>query len=247
MNKKTRTLIEKYVHENIDSFHLSRIARLKSLTLNDVIKNKNPYLFRAKNLNYAPELMVALLDARLSSSEEGSFGGFLENLAVYVAEITGDGQKSAAEGIDIEVNRENVRYLIAVKSGRNWGNASQHAALRQNFKRAVRVIKQGRYVGQLQPTLGICYGKFKTVYTGEHLHIGGQSFWHLISGDKNLYIDLIEPLGHEAKKHDEAFQDEKDKTYNRLTREFMNEYCEEKTGAIDWPKLVEFVSGNMPA
>lgn len=245
MNKKTRTLIERYVHENIDSFHLRRIERLKKLTLDTVIKNKNPYLFRAKNLTLAADLMTALLDARLSSSEEGLFGGFLESLAIYVAEITGGGQKSAAEGIDVEVTRKDTRYLIAVKSGRNWGNASQHAALRQNFKRAVKVIKQGRYVGQIQPTLGICYGKFKTVNTGEYLHVGGQSFWHLISGDENLYIDLIEPLGYEAEKHDKVFKDEKDNTYNRLTREFMIGYCDEQSGAIDWPKLVRFVSGNM--
>jgi len=83
------------------------------------------------------------------------------------------------------------------------------------------------------------------VNNGEYLHIGGQSFWHLISGDKHLYIDLIEPLGHEAEKHDKAFNEEKDNTYNRLTREFMIQYCDEQTGAINWPKLVEFVSGNM--
>ncbi len=66
-------------------------------------------------------------------------------------------------------------------------------------------------------------------------------------GDKNLYIDLIEPLGHEAEKHDKIFRDEKDNTYNRLTREFMIGYCDEQTGGIDWPKLVRFVSGNMPS
>ena len=111
----------------------------------------------------------------------------------------------------------------------------------------MKVIKQGRHVGQLQPTLGICYGNFGTVNNGTYLHIGGQSFWHLISGDKNLYIDLIEPLGHEAEKHDKLFKEEKDNTYNRLTREFMIAYCDEGSGAIDWPKLVRFVSGNMPA
>ena len=82
---------------------------------------------------------------------------------------------------------------------------------------------------------------------GLYLHIGGQSFWHLISVDKNLYLDLIEPLGHEAEKHDKIFKEEKDNTYNRLTREFMIGYCDEQSGAIDWAKLVRFVSGNMPS
>ena len=244
MDKQTNQLIKTFVNDNIDAFHVTRIERLRKLKLNLVLKSKNPYLFRAKNLTLAPDLMSALLDARLSSSEEGSFGGFLEDLAVYVTQITGGGQKSAAEGIDIEVNRKNIRYLIAVKSGKNWGNSSQHAALKRSFKTAVKVIRQSKHVGSLQPTLVICYGNFQTTNNGEFLHIGGQSFWHLISGDPNLYIDIVEPLGYKSEEHDKNFKIEKDKTYNRLIREFTNSYCD-RAGAIDWAKLVQFVSGNM--
>lgn len=214
------------------------------MRLKSVLKNKNPYLFRAKNLNSASDLISALLDARLSSSEEGTFGSFLEDLAIFVAEITGGGVKSAAQGIDIESVRNSVRYLIAVKSGRNWGNADQHKRLRENFKTAMRVIKQSRHSANLQPTLGICYGNFKTVNNGSYLHIGGQSFWHLISGDKQLYIDLIEPLGVEAERHNDLFNLEKTAAYNRLIREFTVEYCD-KHGNINWTKLVQFVSGNL--
>jgi hypothetical protein len=244
MNEKTRELIRNYVVENIDTFHLERIKRLRNLKLNNVLKNKNPYLFRCKNLNLAADLMTAVLDARLSSSEEGSFGSFLEHLAIYVSEITGGGFKSAAEGIDIELVRGKTRYLVAVKSGKNWGNSTQYATLKRNFRRAIQVIHQARPREQVQPTLGICYGNFRTKHTGDYLHIGGQSFWHLISGDRNLYIDLIEPLGYKAEDHDAIFRQEKDNTYNRLIREFANEYCD-PSGAIDWAKLVGFVSGNM--
>jgi hypothetical protein len=244
MNSKTRRSIARYVRENIDRFHGDRIDRIKSLKLNDVLRNKNPYLFRAKNLNSASDLITALLDARLSSSEEGTFGGFLEDLAIFVAETTGGGVKSAAHGIDIESVRKNVRYLIAVKSGKNWGNSDQHRRLKENFRIAVKVIKQSRHAGNVQPTLGICYGNFKTVNNGIYLHIGGQSFWHLISGDEQLYIDLIEPLGEEAEKHNELFNIEKAAAYNRLIREFTITYCD-KDGSIDWAKLVQFVSGNL--
>src|ERR1041384_6555139 len=152
MNAKNRRSIARYVKDNIDSFHTNRIERIKLLKLRDVLKNKNPYLFRAKNLNSSTDLLTALLDARLSSSEEGTFGGFLEDLAIFVAEITGGGIKSAAQGIDIESVRKNVRYLIAVKSGKNWGNADQHRKLRDNFKTAVKVLRQSKHAGNLQPT-----------------------------------------------------------------------------------------------
>lgn len=56
--------------------------------------------------------------------------------------------------------------------------------------------------------------------------------------------DLIEPLGHEAELHNKRFKEEKDATYNRSTREFTNQYCD-KDGRINWPRLVEFVSGNL--
>lgn len=244
MNQKTKDKIQEYVSDNIDVFHRNRIERIQALKLDEVLRNKNPYLFRAKNVNRAADLVSAIMDARLSSSEEGSFGGFLEDLAVYVAELTGGGQKSAAEGIDIDLARGKVRYLIAVKSGKNWGNADQHKALKRNFQRAVRVIRQGTKKADLRPTLGICYGSFRTTDTGEYLHIGGQSFWHLISGDRNLYIDIVEPLGFKAEEHNRRFTQEKDNVYTRMTREFIAEYCD-PTGAINWSKLVEFVSGNL--
>jgi len=246
MDAETRDLIQQYVHENIDSFHAKRLDNIKGLKLKLVLASKNPYLFRAKNLNSATALVAALLDARLSSSEEGSFGGFLEDLAIYVASITGGGQKSTAEGIDIELTRADVRYLIAVKSGRNWGNQGQHNDLKDNFRKAVKVLKQSKHTGEVQPTLGICYGKFKTVNNGEYLHIGGQSFWHLLSGDRKLFVDLIDPLGHEAEAHAERFETEKGATYTRLTAEFIEAFCDAEY-KIDWPKLVCFVSQNLPA
>ena len=193
----------------------------------------------------AADLVAAILDARLSSSEEGSFGGFLEDLAIYVAQATGGAAKSAAKGIDIELVRDQTRYLIAVKSGNNWGNSGQHADLRENFRNAVKVIQQSRHAGTVLPTLGICYGKFKTKHTGLYLHIGGQSFWELISGDREIYVDLIEPLSYEAERYNKLFKEEKSKIYNLFTLEFMKTYCT-ASGEIDWPKLVRFVSSNLP-
>ena len=71
-------------------------------------------------------------------------------------------------------------------------------------------------------------------------------FRHLISGDPDLYVDIIEPLGYEAKKHNDAYLEAKAVAYNVLTREFLERFCL-PTGQIDWPKLVEFNSGNLPA
>lgn len=244
MDPKLLKKVDAFVRENIVKFHEWRAENIGRITLDTLISNKNPYLFRAKNLNVASDLISALLAARLSSAEEGKFGEFLEDLAIFVAAESAGGDKSGIEGIDIELTRGGVRYLIAVKSGKKWGNAQSKAKQTQDFKRAVKVIRQSKHAANVQPILGICYGNFHTADNGTYMHIGGQSFWHLLSGDSNLYIDIIEPLGHEARKHDEAFKEHVASLTNRLTHEFTEKYCQ-KNGAIDWGRLVHAVSGNM--
>ena len=136
-----------------------------------------------------------------------------------------------------------MRYLIAVKSGKAWGNSTQHKKLREHFKSAVRVLRQNKAVGEIQPTLGICYGRFKTVNDGAVLKIGGQSFWELISGEPELYMDIIEPIGHRAKEFNDAFEVNRGNAENRMAREFIERFCA-ADGSIDWPKIVTLVSKN---
>jgi len=96
----------------------------------------------------------------------------------------------------------------------------------------------------VQPVLGICYGKFKTVNNGEYLKIGGQDFWEFISGDPRFFIDVIEPVGYEAEAHNSLYLEEKARTYNRFIRDFTITYCDQ-SGQIDWEKLVRFNSENI--
>ena len=91
----------------------------------DVIKRKNPYLFKAKNINTAQDFVKTILDAFLSSQEEGIFGGFLEELAIFICSEVYGGQKSSAEGIDLEFEKDSIRYIVSIKSGPNWENSSQ--------------------------------------------------------------------------------------------------------------------------
>ena len=92
--------------------------------------------------------------------------------------------------------------------------------------------------------LGICYGKTRTTDNGLYLKIAGQSFWHFISDDPNLYIDVIEPIGYRAKEHNETFLKRKAALENRFTSKFIQDFCD-PAGAIDWEKVVTFNSGNL--
>jgi hypothetical protein len=143
----------------------------------------------------------------------------------------------------LEFFNNGVHYVISVKSGPSWGNSSQQDKLEQDLKNAVTRVKQSKRGINVQPVLGICYGKTKTSYLRGYMKVVGQNFWYLISENRNLYTDIIEPVGYKAKEHNETFKDEKNKVVNLFTHQFFERFCEDN-GAIDWVKLVEFNSGN---
>ena len=242
MNPLCLDELNTYVNENIVRFHEARIASLEGLKLPRLLK-KNPYLFRAKNITTAGQLIGGLVDAFLSSSEEKLFGDFLEELAIFIAGQTCNGHKSAAPGVDLEFVNKAIYYLVSVKSGPNWGNSSQQSKLAEDLQKATTRVKQSRHGANVQPVLGICYGRTRTNYLRGYLKVVGQNFWYLISDNEDLYADIIEPIGYRAKQHNDAFDAEKGRLTNRFTREFIDSFCGE-SGAIDWVKLVEFSSGN---
>jgi len=243
MAKITISNITEFVNANIKTFHRNKLKSLQEINLKKLLQKKNPYLFKAKNITVAHDLVANVLDAFLSSSEEKLFGDFLEELAIFISAKTYSGRKSAATGIDLEFSNAGAHYLVSVKSGPNWGNSSQQKKQESDFQTALRVLKQSSHTLNVQPVLGICYGKVKTSCLRGYQKVVGQNFWYLISGNENLYTDIIEPLGHKAKQHNARFLDLRDKLINLFTQEFTTEFC--KDGVIDWKKLVQFNSGNL--
>lgn len=235
--------LTEFVNQNIGIFHQSKLSTIESINLKKLLSKKNPYLFKAKNITIAGDLVTNILDAFLSSSEEKLFGDFLEELAIFISHKTCGGKKSAATGIDLEFENQGTIYLVSVKSGPNWGNSSQQKKQEVDFQNALKVLKQSKHRTNVLPVLGICYGKVKTSHVRGYLKVVGQNFWYLISEDENLYTDIIEPLGHKAKQHNVKFLKQKSKIINLFTQEFLTDFCDQ--GIINWKKLVEFNSGNL--
>jgi hypothetical protein len=243
--------MERIFRRQVEQFVLAKfleIDRLRAATVAEsglvpLLQATNPYLECVRHHQSSVGIVRGLVDIATKSIETETFEKFLTDLATFVSEQKCNGRKSGITGIDIELEREGVRYLIAVKSGNAWGNATQHKKLGDNFQTAVRVLKQNPGMGAVQPTLGICYGRFKTVNNGAFLHIGGQSFWELLSYEPDLYMDLIEPIGYRAKQFNEEFEDNRNKALNRMVREFTERFCL-ADGTIDWPKIVTLVSKN---
>jgi hypothetical protein len=233
--------ITKFIEENIPEFHRKRLESLAKLKLQRVLQRKNPYLYKAKFVTSAPELVKVILDAHLSSQEEAIFGGFLEGLAIFICERVFLGKKSSAEGIDLEFERDGICYIVSIKSGPNWGNSGQIKKMRQNFSQAKRILGTNTSAKNIVAVNGCCYGQDRVEEKSDYVKKCGQSFWSFISGDDQLYTTIIEPLGHKAKERNEAFQVEYGKVINRFTAEFIKDFCL-PDGAIRWNQIVELNS-----
>src|SRR5215212_1534655 len=99
----------------IAPFYEDRLKSLKSLRLADVLKRKNPYLFKAKNIELAQDLVKGVVDAFLSSQEEGKFGNLLEGFAIHVSRTLYGGFESELKSVDLEFERGGVYYIVGIK------------------------------------------------------------------------------------------------------------------------------------
>jgi len=233
--------VVKYVEDNIGIFHTKRISSLDTLSLNKVLKRKNPYLFKAKHVLTAEEIIRGLVDAHISSNEETIFGDWLEGLAIFINNKVYGGRKSGIKGIDLEFDQDGSRYIVNIKSGPNWGNSSQISKMKADFKTAKRTLRTSNSKMRIVCVNGCCYGRDNRPDKGDYFKYCGQRFWKFISGNKNLYTEIIEPLGHKAKERNDDFIKAYSRQINKFTLEFSMQFCN-SDGAINWENLVKFNS-----
>jgi len=232
----------------IKPFYEIRLSRLESAKLSDISKRKNPYLFKAKNIETAGDLAKSILDAFLSSQEETIFGDLMENLAIHVCHEVFNGKK-AEEGIyrsvDLIFERDGKTYVIGIKSGPNWGNSDQVNTMKKNLRNAKKLL---RAAGKkdIVSVNGCMYGRDNVPHKVNknpdlsYYKICGQAFWELVSGDDQLYKKIIQPLDKEAKKRDEVFKKLYVKKINEMTKDVVDRFYTKNN--LDWDKIIDYVS-----
>jgi hypothetical protein len=242
MKKLELNDVLQYVEKNIGTFHEKRISSLDSLKLSKVLRRKNPYLFKAKYVLTANEIITGIVDAHISSSEEGIFGDWLEGLAIFINEKVYGGWKSGIPNIDLEFDIDSRRYIVNIKSGPNWGNSSQVKKMVSDFKTATKTLRTSNSKLNIVSVNGCCYGTDNSPDKGDYFKYCGQEFWGFISGENDLFTKIIEPLGHKAKERNDEFLKSYSQILNMFTKEFTIDFCDNK-GNIMWGKLVEYNSG----
>jgi hypothetical protein len=75
---------------------------------------------------------------------------------------------------------------------------------------------------------------------GDYYKYCGQKFWEFISGNPELYLQIIKPLGYSAREKNEEFQKEYAQIVNKFTIEFSEKFV--VSGKINWDALVQFNS-----
>jgi hypothetical protein len=235
-------VVRDYVNENIGGFHQKRLDSLDNLSLMDVLRRKNPYLYRAKNLNTFEQIVRGIVDAHISSNEETLFGDWLEGLAIFINHKVFGGWKSGIPGIDLEFDNNNTRYIVSIKSGPNWANKSQVDKLKTDFASAKRSLRTTHSRLNVVAVNGCCYGRDNKPDKGEYFKYCGQEFWEFISGNENLYTNIIEPLGYNARRKNDEYSDLYNKMINKFTLEFSQNFSTDDL-QVDWEKLVRYNSG----
>lgn len=232
--------VSEAIAKSLDDFYEALIGKIDKLNIKTIIRKKNPYLFRAKAMNGAAQIVDAILTAFISSSEETIFGNvFFEPIATAAS----GGQKALAEGVDIMVEKSDVIYAIAVKSGTSVFNASSKKRQEQNFAAASKLAKQAKK--RFEPIIGYSYGRKKTSSKGLakiYTELAGQAFWKELTGDDNFYVKLIGYMDKKPEKYIEEFEISYQKAANRLVKDFTTQFCNDD-GSIDWETLVKFNSG----
>jgi len=241
MNKLILQDVLEYVEHNIETFHQKRIQSLDGLKLAQVLKRKNPYLFKAKHVLTAEQIIRGIVDAHISSNEETVFGDWLEGLAIFINSKVYGGFKSGIKGIDLEFDNNGIRNIVTIKSGPNWGNSSQISKMISDFKTAKKTLRTSNSQLNIVAVNGCCYGRDNHPDKGDYFKYCGQRFWEFISGNTQLCTEIIEPLGYKAKEKNDEFIKLYAQMVNKFTRTFSNEFCKEN-GEIDWEKLVLFNS-----
>lgn len=227
----------------LDTFYKTLIEKIDDLDIVKIMSRKNPYLYRAKAMENASEIVESVLSAFVSSSEETIFGNcFFEPLAIAAS----GGQKALAEGVDIMLIDEhnNIMHAVAVKSGTSVFNADSKKRQEQNFIAANKHAQQGKY--RFDPIIGYSYGRKsygRSMYPKLYRELAGKQFWEELTGDPDFYIKIIHYMGMLPEMYVASYRESYNRAFNRLVREFSNRFCYDD-GSIDWEELVKFNSGD---
>ena len=222
----------KVVEEFEITFTKPITQKLSELKMRDIVRRKNPYLYRASGVSTCDEFVNRAFTEYTSTIGENYFGAFFES----VARIVSGGVKPASGGeIDLEVRHGNAAYLYAIKSGPGGFNSSSEAKARTDLGHAERRLRQDRVTTHKK--MAFAYGRRTTSFNDGVEKLASKEFWSELSGDEQFYKKLLDICAELAP----LFESDVNTPYQRLLREAHELFCEDD--GIEWDKVIRIVSG----
>ena len=112
--------------------------------------------------------------------------------------------------------------------------------MQDDFRKAKQTIRTSNSNLHVTAVNGCCYGRNARPDRGDYYKYCGQKFWEFISGNPDLYLKIIKPLGYSSKEKNDVFQGEYAQMVNKFTLEFSEVFV--TNGEINWDSLVRFNS-----
>ena len=113
--------VTQYVEENIGAFHQKRIAGLKDLKLKKVLGKKNPYLFKAKYVLTAQDIIKSFTDALYLHKKKQFLVTGSRDLQYLLMEKFIRAENQEFQVLILEFDKDNIRYIVTIKSGTKLG------------------------------------------------------------------------------------------------------------------------------
>jgi len=206
--------------------------KLRSLRIKEIIKNKNPYLYRASGIVSCEDLVKRALQDYVSASVEGPFGAVFES----VARLLSGGIKPVGGGeVDLDVRRGDVAYLYAIKSGSKGFNSSSEDKAKRDLDSAESRLRQDRI--RTEKKIAFAYGRKQTTFRGGIERLASKQFWADMSGDQEFYKKLLDVCGLLAP----LYTADMTAPFEDLLYEAQELICE--NGNVNWDKVLSLVSG----
>ena len=207
-------------------------SKLDKLTMKELARRKNPYLYRATGVSTCKEYVDRAFQEYTATMRGNYFGNFFES----VARILSGGTKPVGTGeIDLEVQREGELFLYAIKSGASGHNASSGTSARNDLD---AVGNQRTIAGFIvHKRIAYAYGRRRTHEKDGIEKMTSKAFWAEMSGDDDFYVKFLEV----AALLSPLFQADMDAPYERLLAEAHELFCEDEV--IQWDKVIRLVSG----
>ncbi len=184
---------------------------------------------------------------KFSSSKETIFGDLIERVAINADQKIHGGDKSAAEGIDLETKRQknghSIKCLVAIKSGPNWGNSSQVKKMITDMRAASVKLRTSGHKEEIRLINGCCYGRpEKNPHKPKgYEKLVGRAFWEFITDESSFYKDMIVPIqGVHTEKAGGEIKKALGKKIDQLETEIARKFTHEKSDELDYQLILKY-------